>query len=112
MFSQWFKVFSLEAPAADAEMVIPSVKQRNEEYHFGLSWTEGLGKYKLTKVITISPRFMLKNDLPFPIQFREYKGLPRGRAVLESGERTPFQAMQAGEEKLLTIAYSGLNARW
>jgi vacuolar protein sorting-associated protein 13A/C len=93
-------------------MVIPSTKQKNEEYHFGLSWTEGLGKYKLTKVITISPRFMLKNDLPFPIQFREYKGLPRGRAVLEPGDRIPLQVMQAGEEKLLTIAYTGLNARW
>jgi vacuolar protein sorting-associated protein 13A/C len=93
-------------------MVIPSMTQRNEEYHFGLSWTEGLGKYKLTKVITISPRFMLKNDLPCAIQFREYKGLPRGRAVLDPGERIPLQVMQAGEEKLLTIAYPGLNARW
>ncbi|KAG6381178.1 vacuolar protein sorting-associated protein 13 [Boletus reticuloceps] len=94
--SSWSNVFRLEAPAADAEMVIPSVKQRNEEYHFGLSWTEGLGKYKLTKVITISPRFMLKNDLPVPIQFREYKGLPRGRAVLDPGERSPLQIMQLG----------------
>lgn len=106
------KVFSFEAPAADAELVIPSVRQRNEEYHLGLSWTEGLGKYKLTKVITISPRFMLKNDLPWPIQFREYKGLPRDRAVLDPGARIPLQVMQAGEEKLLTIAYPGLNARW
>lgn len=106
------KVFGLEAPAADAEMVIPSTQQKNEEYHFGLSWTEGLGKYKLTKVITISPRFILKNDLACPIQFREYKGLLRGRAVLETGERVPLQILKAGEEQLLTIAYTGLNARW
>lgn len=106
------KVFGLEAPAADVEMVIPSSKQKNEGYYFGLSWTEGLGKYKLTKVITISPRFILKNNLPCPIQFREYKGLPRGRAVLDPGERIPLQIMHAGAEKLLTIAYTGLNARW
>jgi vacuolar protein sorting-associated protein 13A/C len=106
------KVFGLEAPAAEAEMVIPSVKQKNEEYHFGLSWTEGLGKYKLTKVITISPRFLLKNDLPCAIQFREYKGGPRGRAVLDPGERSPLQIIRTGEEKLLTIAYTGLNVRW
>lgn len=93
-------------------MAIPSVRQKNEEYRFGLSWTEGLGKYKLTKVITISPRFILKNNLPCPIQFREYKGLPRGRAVLDPGERFQLQTMQGGDEKLLTIAYTGLNARW
>ncbi|KAF8846387.1 vacuolar protein sorting-associated protein 13 [Paxillus ammoniavirescens] len=110
--SGWSNVFGLEAPAAEAEMVIPSVKQKNEEYHFGLSWTEGLGKYKLTKVITISPRFLLKNDLPSAIQFREYKGGPRGRAVLEPGERSPLQIIRTGEEKLLTIAYTGLNVRW
>ncbi|KAG9314367.1 hypothetical protein JVU11DRAFT_5161 [Chiua virens] len=110
--SGWSNVFSFEAPAVEAEMVIPSAQQRNEEYHLGLSWTEGSGKYKLTKVITISPRFMFKNNLPFPIQFREYKGLPRGRAVLDPGERIPLQIMQAGEDKLLTIAYTGLNARW
>ncbi|KAF9229286.1 vacuolar protein sorting-associated protein 13 [Gyrodon lividus] len=110
--SGWSNVFSLEAPAAEAEMVIPSIKQKNEEYHFGLSWTEGLGKYKLTKVITISPRFLLKNELPCAIQFREYKGGPRGRAVLGPGERSPLQIMRTGEEKLLTIAHTGLNARW
>lgn len=93
-------------------MVIPSTQQKSEEYHFGLSWTEGLGKYKLTKVITISPRFILKNDLACPIQFREYKGLLRGRAVLDAGERVPLQILKAGEEQLLTIAYTGLNARW
>ncbi|KAF9241379.1 vacuolar protein sorting-associated protein 13 [Melanogaster broomeanus] len=110
--SGWSNIFSLEAPAAEAEMVIPSVNQKNEEYHFGLSWAEGLGKYKLTKVITISPRFLLKNGLPWAIQFREYQGMPRGQAVIDPGERSPLQIMRAGDENLLTIAHPGLNARW
>jgi vacuolar protein sorting-associated protein 13A/C len=106
------QVFSLEAPAAETEMVVPSLGQKAEEYHIGLSWTEGLGKYKLTKVITLAPRFLIKNNLPDPICFREHGAAPRGRAILNSGERCPLQIMRVSREKLLTIAYPGLNSLW
>ncbi|KAI6133067.1 vacuolar protein sorting-associated protein 13 [Pisolithus croceorrhizus] len=105
-------VIGLEAPAADTRLVVPSSKQKNEEYHIGLSWTEGLGKYKLTKVITLAPRFLLKNNLSEPLQVREYQGVPRGRAVVNPGERFPLQVMRAGQEQLLTVTRPGLNARW
>ncbi|KAG6336571.1 hypothetical protein ID866_2509 [Astraeus odoratus] len=110
--SIWSNVIGLEAPAAETKMVIPSAKQKNEECHITLSWTEGLGKYKLTKVITLAPRFLLKNILPEPLQFREYQGIPRGRAVINPGERSPLLVMRASQEKLLTLASPGLNARW
>lgn len=110
--SIWSNVIGLEAPAADTRLVVPSSKQKNEEYHVGLSWMEGLGKYKLTKVITLAPRFLLKNNLPEPLQVREYQGVPRGRAVINPGERIPLQIMRAGQERLLTVTRPGLNARW
>ncbi|KAG1757583.1 vacuolar protein sorting-associated protein 13 [Suillus lakei] len=110
--SIWSKVFSLEAPSAETEMVMPSSRQKAEEFHIGLSWTEGLGKYKLTKVITLAPRFLIKNNLPEPICFREHGAPPRGRAVLDPGERCPMQIMRVSREKLLTIAYPGLNSQW
>lgn len=110
--SIWSNVIGLEAPAADTRLVVPSSKQKNEEYHVGLSWTEGLGKYKLTKVITLAPRFLLKNNLSEPLQVREYQGVPRGRAVVSPGERFPLQLMRAGQEQLLTVTRPGLNARW
>ncbi|KAG1749982.1 vacuolar protein sorting-associated protein 13 [Suillus paluster] len=110
--SGWSKVFSLEAPSAETEMVTPSLRQKAEEFHIGLSWTEGLGKYKLTKVITLAPRFIIKNNLQDPICFREHGVAPRGRAILNPGERCPLQVMRASREKLLTIAYPGLNSQW
>ncbi|KAG1730516.1 vacuolar protein sorting-associated protein 13, partial [Suillus paluster] len=110
--SGWSKVFSLEAPCAETEMVIPSSRQNAEEFHIGLSWTEGLGKYKLTKVMTLAPRFLIKNNLLDPIYFREYGAAPKGRAILHPGERCPLQIMHASQEKLLTIAYSELNSQW
>jgi vacuolar protein sorting-associated protein 13A/C len=93
-------------------MVMPSSRQKAEEFHIGLSWTEGLGKYKLTKVITLAPRFLIKNNLLDPICFREHGAPPRGRAILDPGERCPMQIMRVGREKLLTIAYPGLNSQW
>jgi vacuolar protein sorting-associated protein 13A/C len=106
------QVFSLEASAAETEMVVPSSRQKAEEYHIGLSWTEGLGKYKLTKVITLVPRFIIKNCLSDPICFREHGVASRGRTILNPGERCPLQIMQVSPEKLLTIAYPGLNSQW
>jgi vacuolar protein sorting-associated protein 13A/C len=92
--------------------VIPSQKQKSEEIHVGLSWTEGLGKYKLTKVITLAPRFLIKNNLSEAISFREHGVAPKERSVVDPGERCPLHFMRTGQEKLLTVAFPGLNAQW
>lgn len=93
-------------------LVIPTQKQKSEEIHLGLSWTEGLGKYKLTKVITLAPRFLLKNNLSDPISFREHGVAPRERSTINPGERCPMMFLRAGQEKLMTVALAGLNAQW
>ncbi|TFY80723.1 hypothetical protein EWM64_g3289 [Hericium alpestre] len=110
--SAWSKVINLEAPAADMELPIPSQAQKADEIHIGLSWTEGLGKYKLTKVITLSPRFLIKNNLGEAICFREHGVAPRGKFTLEPGERTAIYYMRSGYEKLLTVAFPGLDTAW
>jgi vacuolar protein sorting-associated protein 13A/C len=106
------QVFSLEAPAAETELVVASQKHKSEEFHVGVSWTEGLGKYKLTKVITLAPRFLIKNNLAEAISFREHGVAPKDRTVIEPSQRSPLQTMRVGQVKLLTVAFSGLNAQW
>jgi len=81
-----------------------------EEIHIGLSWAEALGKYKLTKVITLNPRFILVNRLNTNITFREHGGAARG--TIAPGEKSFMHFMRTSDEKLLTLAYPGLNARW
>ncbi|KAF5375265.1 hypothetical protein D9758_000284 [Tetrapyrgos nigripes] len=110
--SSWSKPFSVEAPAAETALTIPSQRQKSEEIHVGVSWTEGLGKYKLSKVITIAPRFLLKNNLSQPIQFREHGVAPREQSTINSGERCPLGFIRPSPEKLLVFAYPGLNAQW
>jgi vacuolar protein sorting-associated protein 13A/C len=89
-----------------------SQKRKSEEFHIGVSWTEGLGKYKLTKVITLAPRFLIKNNLAESISFREHGVAPKDRSVIDPGQRSPLQIMRRGQEKLLTVAFSGLNTQW
>lgn len=103
---------SVEAPAAETELVIASQHRNADEIHVGLSWSEGLGKYKLSKVITLTPRFLIKNQLPDAIAFREHGVAPREWSLINPGERRPLQILRSGQEKLLTIAYPGLNAQW
>jgi len=81
-----------------------------EEIHVGLSWAEALGKYKLTKVITLNPRFVLVNHMNTDITFREHGGAARGSVA--PGEKSFMHFMRTSDEKLLTLAYPGLNARW
>ncbi|KXN90021.1 Vacuolar protein sorting-associated protein 13 [Leucoagaricus sp. SymC.cos] len=110
--STWSRPVSFEAPSAESELVLPSIKQKADELHIGLSWNEGTGKFKLTKVITLTPRFLIKNMLQEAITFREHGNLPRDRQVLQPGERQAFMAFRKGAEKLLTLAFPGLNAQW
>ncbi|KAF4605212.1 hypothetical protein EYR40_003995 [Pleurotus pulmonarius] len=99
----WSKMISLEAPAAETALVMPS-KSRKEELHIGLAWAEGLGKYKLTKVITITPRFVLKNSLNETLWVREH-GTPIS-TQLEPGQRRHLNTLRASQEHLLVVATS------
>jgi vacuolar protein sorting-associated protein 13A/C len=93
-------------------LVLGSQRQKGDEYHVGMSWSEGQGKYKLSKVVTLTPRFFLKNNLSNAIVFREHGVAPRERAAIEPGQQCAFQTLRSGAEKLLTIALPGLNTQW
>lgn len=110
--SAWSKTVSFKPPSADMELCIGSSTRRDEEVHAGLSWSEGTGKYKLTKVITLTPRFLIKNSLSQDICFREHGVAPKDRLVISPGQRLPFSVMREADERVLTFAFTGLNAQW
>ncbi|TBU65089.1 vacuolar protein sorting-associated protein 13 [Dichomitus squalens] len=110
--SMWSQGISLDAPRAETRLVMLHQQSRSDEIHTGLSWAEGLGKYKLTKVITLAPRFIVKNNFSKPLAIREHGVAPRDRAAVEPGERRPLNVLRFGEDKLLTVALPGLNAQW
>ena len=58
--SSWSKPLSFDAIGSAFEAVLPHSSAKSE-IHVGISVAEGEGKYKLTKVVTIAPRFIIKN---------------------------------------------------
>lgn len=107
--SQWSKPLSFEAVGSETEVVIPSAS-KNEEIHVGLTVEDGLGKFKLSKVVKLTPRYLVRNNLSEPLNLRE-----AGAAdfvTVEAGQRVPLRFLRVGATKQMTLAYPGINNKW
>lgn len=107
--STWSKPLSFEAIGSETEVVIPSAT-KNEEIHVGLTVEDGLGKFKLCKVIKLTPRYLVRNNLDEPINLREAGAADFVTA--EPGRRVPLHFLRVGASKQMTLAYPGLNNKW
>lgn len=107
--SAWSKPQSFEAIGSAFEVVFPD-RQGRSEFHSGVSVAEGEGKYKLTKVVTIAPRFILKSKLNEDLLVRE----PGSSNFLQinSGELLPLHFLRQVAEKQLCLCFPGVNNQW
>ena len=107
--SVWSKPQSFDAIGSNFEVVIPSTNDKLE-LHVGVSVAEGEGKYNLTKVVTITPRFILKNKMTEEINFRE----PGSSDVktLKTNELQPLHFMRQAPEKQLCLCFPGVKNQW
>lgn len=107
--SGWSKAQSFEAIGSTFEVVL-SDRFGRSEFHSGVSVAEGEGKYKMTKVVTIAPRFVLKNKLNEDLLVRE----PGSSNVLSvgSGELIPLHFLRQVAEKQLCLCFPGVNNQW
>ncbi|QRV76706.1 vacuolar protein sorting-associated protein 13 [Ceratobasidium sp. AG-Ba] len=108
--SSWSTPVNFESLRTETEIVMRANK--SEDFHFGLSWAEGLGKYKLSKVVTLAPRFIVKNMTHRQLSFREHGVPPQSGSTLDPNGQTPLIALRSGMSGLLTFAYAELNAKW
>ena len=107
--SQWSKPQSFDAIGSAFEVVLSSATQKSE-MHIGVSVAEGEGKYKLTKVITVTPRFIVKNKMSEPMQVRE----PGSSNIMtiENGQLLPLQLLRRTPEKQVCLCFPGVNNQW
>ncbi|KAJ5899161.1 hypothetical protein N7495_003905 [Penicillium taxi] len=107
--SSWSKPQSFEALGSTFEVVFPDVQGRSE-FHAGVSVAEGEGKYKMTRVVSIAPRFILKSKLNEDLLVRE----PGSSNVLQvkSGELLPLHFLRQVHEKQLCLCFPGVNNQW
>ncbi|CAG8536787.1 2817_t:CDS:10, partial [Racocetra persica] len=100
--SEWSRPQSFEAVGTFLEVVIPSTSNA-EEIHLGVSVQEGHQKYKLTKIVTFTPRFIIKNNLNEDIIFREPE--LKGEICVKSKDRVPLHFLKHDAARQLVIRY-------
>jgi len=107
--SSWSKPQSFDAIGSAFDASLPSTNGKSE-MNVGISVAEGEGKYNLTKVVTVAPRFVLKNKLKEQINIRE----PGSSDVmkLKTGELLPVHFMKAAPQKQLCLCFDGVNNQW
>lgn len=107
--SSWSKPQSFDAIGSAFDAGLPSVSAKSE-MHVGISVKEGEGKYNLTKVVTVAPRFILKNKMKDELDVRE----PGSSNVmkLKNGELLPLHYLRQTPEKQLCLCFPGVNNQW
>jgi len=107
--SAWSQPVSFDAIGANVDVKLPAQSGR-QEMHAGLTVMEGEGKYKLTKVVTVTPRFIVKNKLGEDIQIRE-PGSSES-ATLKPGEMHPLRFLKQTTGQQVCLCFPGVSNSW
>ena len=107
--SSWSKPQSFDAIGSNFDASLPTANSRSE-MHVGVSVREGEGKYKLTKVVTVAPRYIIKNKMSEAIQVREPGS--SGISTLEPDNLLPLKYVRSVSEKQLCLCFPGVNNQW
>ena len=107
--SNWSKPQSFDALGSSFDATLPSANAKSE-MQVGISVAEGEEKYKLTKVVTVAPRYILKNKISEAINIRE----PGSSNVMtiENGDLLPLHFLRNTQHKQLCLSFSGGNSQW
>ncbi|ROW06980.1 hypothetical protein VMCG_04047 [Cytospora schulzeri] len=107
--SEWSKPQSFDAIGSTADAVLQS-SSRNSEIHVGLTVESGEGKYMMTKVVTLSPRFIVQNKIGEEINIREPSS--SDLMTLKAGQLQPLHFLQKTAAKQLCLCYPGVDNQW
>ncbi|KAJ3340069.1 hypothetical protein HDU93_007411 [Gonapodya sp. JEL0774] len=101
---------TLDAVGGSYEELLPSSEGR--VYHTAVNITEGEGKYHLTKVVTIAPRFIIKNDLDDDLCFKQYGASNGIEDRFPKKSVCPLMLLEQSDDVLLRVHLSGLLNEW
>ncbi|KAK9766018.1 Vacuolar protein sorting-associated protein 13 [Basidiobolus ranarum] len=107
--SEWSKPLSFEVVGSETPITLP-FSSEPREIHLGMSVKQGSGKYLLSRVVTLTPRFILKNNMEESVNIRELASTDIQK--LDPNQRAPLPFVNESLEKQLTIRFPGLNNKW
>ncbi|KAI1419606.1 hypothetical protein F5Y12DRAFT_231448 [Xylaria sp. FL1777] len=107
--SEWSKPQSFDAIGSTTDVALQSATKQSE-LHIGIMIESGEGKYKLTKVVTLAPRFVVKNKVGELLNVRE----PRSSNImtLEPGALQPLYWLQRSQTKQISLCFPGMDNQW
>ncbi|KAK6083317.1 hypothetical protein SCUP515_02059 [Seiridium cupressi] len=107
--SEWSKPQSFDAIGSTTDVNLPATN-KSAEYHVGITVEAGEGKYKMTRVVTLAPRFVVQNKAGEELNIRE----PGSSNImtLQPGALQPLHALQRSHVKQLALCYPGINNQW
>ncbi|KAF3765567.1 vacuolar protein sorting-associated protein 13 [Cryphonectria parasitica EP155] len=107
--SEWSKPQSFDAIGSTTDVSLQS-SNRNSEVHIGITVEPGEGKYKMTKVVTLAPRFIVQNKIGEEINIREPSS--SNLVTLSAGQLQPLHFLQRNAVKQLCLCYPGVDNQW
>jgi vacuolar protein sorting-associated protein 13A/C len=108
--SGWSPPQSFEAVGQASEAIIPREFEDDAEAHLGISIHGGLGQYKLTKVVTIRPRFIVESFLDDAIYFRQPGA--KEYSVLEPGAKKDIVFLSSEAARLCLRFGDSTRNKW
>ncbi|KAI8625069.1 vacuolar protein sorting-associated protein 13 [Xylariaceae sp. FL1651] len=107
--SEWSKPQSFDAIGSTTDVVLQSATKQ-AELHVGITVEPGEGKYKLTKVVTLAPRFVVNNKIGEQVNVRE----PRSSNIMtiQPGALQPLYWLQRSHAKQIALCYPGMDNQW
>lgn len=106
--SKWSEPLSFDTLGKDSDVTIPS-STRQSEIHVGLHISEGPGKYQMTKIVTLTPRFIINNKLSYDLQIKD-----SGSTLIVVGAKSlqPLHFLRRAEQQQLSASFQGSSSVW
>lgn len=106
----WSKPISFDAIGKFTGVSAPRSDNKHQEMNFGVSVTEGEGKYKLTRVVTFAPRYIVRNSLSEAIIVAESGSTTQHE--LGSNDVLPLYNLRAGGLKAVIVKFMHEGRLW
>lgn len=107
--STWSSPLSFDA-IGQVSGIAAQIAGKSQEMNFGVSIEEGEGKYKLTKVISFAPRFVLRNCLKSALFIAEVGSTKQFE--ISPGELLPLYHLRRSDQKTLTLKMGRSGSKW
>ncbi|KAF7728851.1 hypothetical protein EC973_005477 [Apophysomyces ossiformis] len=107
--SRWSEALSFEAVGSSRDVTLMASNNSNT-VHLGVQVEEGIGQYRLTKLVTIAPRFIMKNNTKYDMTLRELAAT--NEFHLDANQKYPVYEFNKSPIKWLCLRLRQVNDVW